>query len=132
MSVFPFVVRTTVRHSGTAHMDGRKVEVGMHVQVVTYRMADVSEPEFIEANKEFAEMMAVVPGLLGKVWLKGADDNIYGGLYLWRDQEVCQSFLAGELWAEVVKDDSVLDLASDDFAVMEELTKTTQPEIQLV
>jgi hypothetical protein len=29
-------------------------------------MADIGEPEFIEANKEFAEMMAVVPGLLAK------------------------------------------------------------------
>jgi hypothetical protein len=32
-------------------MSARKLEVGMHVQVVTYRMADdISEPEFIEAN----------------------------------------------------------------------------------
>jgi hypothetical protein len=30
----------------------------MHVQVVTYRMADFGEPEFAEANREFAEMMA--------------------------------------------------------------------------
>lgn len=30
----------------------------MHVQVVAYRMDDISEPDLIEANKEFAEMMA--------------------------------------------------------------------------
>jgi putative monooxygenase ydhR len=77
-------------------------------------------------------MMAAVPGLLGKVWLKGADEDVYGGLYLWRDQEACQSFLTGELWAEVVEDDSVLDLASRDFAVMEELTNMTQPGVKLV
>jgi hypothetical protein len=104
----------------------------MHVQVVTYRMADISDLEFIETNKEFAEMMAAVPGLLAKVWLKDPDENIYGGLYLWRDRAACESFLAGELWAEVVKDDSMLDLASQDFAVMEELTKTTQPGIKLL
>ena len=40
----------------------------MHVQVVTYRIADeISEADFIEANKEFAEMMVAVPGLLAKV-----------------------------------------------------------------
>jgi Putative mono-oxygenase ydhR len=104
----------------------------MHVQLVTYRMAEISEPEFIEANKEFAEMMAAVPGLLAKVWLKGARDDIYGGLYLWEDRAAYESFLAGELWAEVITDDSMLDLASHDFAVMEELTRTTQPGMQLL
>jgi hypothetical protein len=104
----------------------------MHAQVVTYRLADIDDPEFIEANREFAELMAAVPGLLSKVWLKGADDGVYGGLYLWEDQAACESFLAGELWAEVVNDDSVLDLASRDFAVMEGLTRTTQPVMKLL
>ncbi len=36
----------------------------MHVQVVTYRLPGMTEAEFIEGNQEFAEMMAVVPGLL--------------------------------------------------------------------
>jgi hypothetical protein len=107
------------------------MEAGMHVQVVTYRMVDISEPDFIDANREFAEMMAAVPGLLAKVWLKGADDDLYGGLYLWEDQASYQSFLVSDLWAEVVNDDSMLDLASHDFAVMEELTRTTQPGMQL-
>jgi len=104
----------------------------MHVQVVTYRMLGIGEAEFIEANQEFAEMMAEVPGLLAKVWLKGADENVYGGVYLWEDRKACERFLGGELWAEVVKDDSVLELASNDFAVNEELTKRTQPALKLL
>jgi hypothetical protein len=104
----------------------------MHVQLVTYRMADISEPEFIEGNKEFAEMMAAVPGLIAKVWLQGADENTYGGLYLWQDREACENFLAGELWGAAVKDDSMLDLVSNDFGVMEELTKMTQPGMKLL
>ena len=104
----------------------------MHVQVVTYRMADISEPEFIEANREFAEMMAAVPGLLAKVWMKDPDQNLFGGLYLWRDRDAYESFLAGDLWAEVINDDSMLDLASVDFAVMQGLTEATQPGLKLV
>jgi hypothetical protein len=108
------------------------MEVGMHVQVVTYRMAEkIGDAEFFEANQEFAEAMAVVPGLLAKVWLKGADENVYGGLYLWDDQTACETFLASELWAEVLSDDSALDLTSHDFAVMGELTSITQPGMQL-
>ena len=103
----------------------------MHVQVVTYRMADISEPEFVEANREFAEMMAAVPGLLAKVWLQGPGENAYGGLYLWQDREAFEAFLESDLWAEVLNDDSMFDLASQDFAVMEGLTKTTQPGMKL-
>jgi len=106
-------------------MGERKMGILMHVQVVTYRMHDIAEPDFIEANREFAAMMAAVPGLLAKVWLRDTEENIYGGLYLWQDREACESFLTGELWAEVVKDDSVLDLASHDYAA-------TQPGMKLV
>jgi len=103
----------------------------MHVQVVTYRIADIGERDFIEANKEFAEMMAAVPGLLAKVWLQGADSGSYGGIYLWQDRAACENFLAGDLWAEVLTDDSVTGLVSDDFAVMDELTAMTQPRMAL-
>lgn len=104
----------------------------MHVQVVTYRMDDISEPEFVEANQEFAGMMAAAPGLLAKVWLKAPDQNLYGGLYIWRDRDAYESFLASELWAEVLGDDSMLGTESHDFDVMEELTQTTQPGLKLI
>ena len=105
----------------------------MHVQVVTYRLAEsVSDDEFIDANQEFAEAMAAVPGLLSKVWLKGDEANVYGGIYLWEDRAACQEFLSGELWAEVVNDRSLVDLTSKDFAVMDSLTRSTQPRMQLI
>ena len=108
-----------------------KLEVGMHVQVVTYRLDDISDPDFIEANQEFAEMMRAVPGLVAKLWLRG-DEDVYGGVYLWEDREACESFLAGELWGAALKDESMRDLESRDFAVMDELTKTTQPGMAMV
>src|SRR5438105_698150 len=50
----------------------RKMEAGVHGQLVTYQLAEsgISNAEFIEANQEFAEMMKAVPGLLAKIWLK--------------------------------------------------------------
>ena len=103
----------------------------MHIQFVTYRVADTSETEFIEANREFASAMAAVPGLLAKVWLK-APESRYGGFYLWEDKGAYERFLAGELWAEVLEDESMMDLVSQDFEVMDELTTATQPRIKLV
>ena len=105
----------------------------MHVQVVTYRVEGVSDPDFIEANRAFAEAMAAVPGLLAKVWLRGPDgEGRYGGLYLWRDREAYEAFLAGELWAEVVNDPSMLDVQAADYRVMEYLTRMTEPGLKVL
>lgn len=104
----------------------------MHLQIVTYRMGNVSEPDFIEANKEFAQMMAAVPGLVAKLWLRGPDEDGYGGVYLWQDRDAYENFLAGDLWAEVARDESLLDLATHDFVVMDDLTRMTRPGLQLL
>jgi hypothetical protein len=106
----------------------------MHVQVVTYRLSDgdVGDEEFVAANEEFATMMSRVPGLLAKVWLKNGSERVYGGLYLWRDHAAFESFLASDLWASVLSDESVSDLISRDFTVMDELTRSTQPALQMV
>src|SRR5262245_60860823 len=77
--------------------------VAMHVQVVTYGLAEeMSDADFIDANQEFAEAMAAVPGLLAKIWLKNADQKVYGGVYLWRDREAYDAFVAGDLWGSVL------------------------------
>lgn len=104
----------------------------MYVQVATYKIGEISDDEFVEANEEFASMMSAVPGLLAKVWLKAPDGNVYGGVYLWRDREAYEDFIGSELWASVLGDDSLSDLESRDFAVMHELTKATQPGLTLI
>lgn len=105
----------------------------MHVQVVTYRLTDgVSDDEFVAANQEFAEMMAAVPGLLAKVWLKNEGEGVYGGLYLWQNRDAFDNFMSGELWGAAVTDGSISDLVSRDFAVMDGLTRSTQPLLEMV
>jgi len=106
--------------------------MAMHLQIVTYRMGNISESDFIEANKEFAQMMAAVPGLGAKLWLRGPNEDGYGGLHLWQDRDAYENFLAGDLWAEVVSDESLLDLTTRGFQVMDDLTRMTQPGLQLL
>ena len=103
----------------------------MHVQVATYRIPEMSDAEFIEANREFASAMAQVPGLVAKIWLKAPDGSAYGGIYLWRDRQAYEAFVAGELWESVLQDESLSGLESRDFAVMQELSRETQPGARL-
>lgn len=51
---------------------------------------------------------------------------------LWQDSDAHDNFLAGDLWAEVVSDESLLDLATNDFEVMDDLTRMTQPGLRLL
>jgi hypothetical protein len=104
----------------------------MHVQVATYRIDETSDADFIEANREFASMMTEVPGLLAKIWLKAPAGNVYGGIYLWRDRQAYEEFVGGELWASVGADETVFELDSRDYAVMEELTRETQRGLRVV
>jgi heme-degrading monooxygenase HmoA len=103
----------------------------MHVQVVTYKLGEASDEEFIEANQEFASMMSAVPGLLAKIWLKAPTGNVYGGVYLWQSRDAYEAFIASELWASVLNDDSLSDIVSDAYAVMAELSQATQPGLTL-
>ena len=104
----------------------------MHVQIATYTGPEISDDEFIQANQEFASMMAEVPGLLAKIWLKAPDGTVYGGVYLWQDRQAHEEFIGGELWASVLSDESLSDLQSDDYEVMDELTRATQPRLKTV
>ncbi|HTY73001.1 MAG TPA: YdhR family protein [Actinomycetes bacterium] len=105
----------------------------MHVQVITYRIDDVSEADFNAANQEFAEAMREFPGLISKVWLKSSDEpGVYGGVYFWRDKESCDAFLASELLGAAKADDSIRDLTSHDYSVNEVMTKITQPVLQVI
>ncbi len=104
----------------------------MHIQIVTYRVEGVSDADFVEANREFAAAMAAMPGLLAKVWLKEPAGDAFGGLYLWRDREAYEAFLASELWAEALNDVSMLDVKSADYGAMEELTRATQPGLKVL
>jgi quinol monooxygenase YgiN len=107
-------------------------EAAMHVQVITYRIGEVTADEFNEANRDFAEAMSQVPGLISKVWLESDEPGVYGGVYLWRDRASCEEFLAGDLYGAVKADESVHDLTSRQYSVNEVMTKMTQPVLQVI
>ena len=109
-----------------------EVAFPMHVQIATYTIDEVSDEEFIQANQEFAEMMSEVPGLLAKVWLKAPSGTSYGGVYLWKDREAYEAFVASDLWASVMADPSLSALESRHFEVMGDLTRATQPGLEVV
>ena len=102
----------------------------MHVQVVTYGLAGMSEREYLDVANTLAPRFSAMPGLLAKLWLANAGEGRYGAVYLWDDREAMQRFVRSELFEATNPEFS--DIAVEDFEVLGNLTAETQPVLELV
>lgn len=97
----------------------------MHVQIVNFRLRDLSEADYRRICDELAPAVAEVPGLISKVWLADPATTTYGGVYTWRDRRAMEDFLASDFFAAVKANPSFADLTSNHFAVLEGPTRVT-------
>jgi hypothetical protein len=104
----------------------------MHVQIITFRLVDMDEAGYRAACAEMAPAFAALPGLLTKIWLADPATNTYGGVYLFRDREAVEAYGASELFATVAAFPHFADITSRDFAVYDDLTRITQPEVEVL
>lgn len=104
----------------------------MHVQVVTFGLKGISEERYHEGCKGETGAFADLPGLLSKIWLRNTETGSYGAVYLWRDKESYQSYLAGEIFKSIQQDPTLTEVRSHDFEVYDDLTKKTQPGLGIV
>jgi quinol monooxygenase YgiN len=104
----------------------------MYVQVVTFGLKGISEDEYRDGCQQETSTFASVPGLLTKIWLRDPESNTYGAVYLWRDREAYETYLKGDVWASVEGDESLTNVTSKSFGVIEELTSETQPGVTVV
>jgi heme-degrading monooxygenase HmoA len=102
----------------------------MHVQVVTYGLAGISEREYLDVASDVASRFAAMPGLQAKIWLEDPDRGRYGAIYFWDDRESMERFRASDLF-ETTNPDFV-DVYSAGFEVLENLTTQTQPVLELL
>ena len=101
----------------------------MYVQVVTYALGS-SEGEYLDIANEVAPRFSGMPGLQAKIWLEDVDQGRYGAVYLWEDRESMERFLRSDLFEGTNPD--FLDVESEGFGILENLTAQTQPVIELI
>src|SRR5437868_11831143 len=70
----------------------------MHIQIITFHLRGVSEPDYRALCDEVAPAFAEVPGLVSKVWLANSTTNTYGGVYTWASREAMETFAKSELF----------------------------------
>ena len=101
----------------------------MHVQVVTYGLRS-SEGEYLDVAHALAPRFSGLPGLQAKIWLEDLDQGRYGAVYLWEDRESMERFLRSDLFEGTNPD--FLDVESEGFGILENLTAQTQPVLELI
>jgi hypothetical protein len=104
----------------------------MHVQIVTFGLNGITEEQYRESCQSETDTFAGLPGLLCKIWLRDADANTYGGVYLWRDRDSYERYVTGEIFQSIGDDPTLENVSSRDFGVFEDLTAATQPAVDLV
>lgn len=102
----------------------------MYVQVVTYGLGQMSEGEYVDVANEVAPRFSGIPGLQAKIWLEDLDLGRYGAVYFWEDKQSMERFLRSDLF-EATNPDFV-EVDSEGFGILENLTAQTQPGLQLV
>lgn len=97
----------------------------MHVSVFEYEITGMEAADWARVCEELATAFAQVPGLVSKVWLKGADGR-YGGVYVWNSEEAYRTFLESALAAALASHPNVDALTMRDWAVDEQPTAVTR------
>lgn len=98
----------------------------MHIQIVTFRLKDLSEDDYINLCEQVAPSFAAVPGLISKVFLADRKNGTYGGVYTWRDRAAMEAFAGTDLFAAVANNPNLAGLSSTEFAVLEGPTAVTR------
>jgi len=73
-----------------------------------------------------AAVLANVPGLISKVWLKDEEKNSFGGFYLWEDRTAMEAFMRSDLVKAVVSRPFVKNVSSVDFEVNQSASLITR------
>jgi hypothetical protein len=76
-----------------------------------------------------SQAVADVPGLKWKVWLLNEAEKEAGGIYLFKDKQSLQNYLAGPIVSKVKNHPALLELSAKQFDVMEDMTAVTRGPI---
>ncbi len=101
----------------------------MHALLTTYWLRGMTAEEYREIAERYAACFTEIPGLLSKLWLANDESGTYGGVYLFRDRESLEGFLASPLWETVQANLHLADVQAQEFELMDAPTRTSAPNL---
>jgi quinol monooxygenase YgiN len=99
------------------------------IQIVQFRLAGISDAEYIEHAEVVAPRFRHMPGLASKVWLANADAHTFGGLYTWHDRAALEHYRASDTYAQLTSNPHFVELSDREFAILPNPTQVTAPAL---
>ena len=90
---------------------------------------NVSGEEYKQAVAPLAGEIAAVPGLRWKIWIFNEAESEAGGIHLFDDEDSVNTYLQGDIAAQVVNHPALSDFSVKQFDVMEDVTVITRGPI---
>ena len=98
----------------------------MYIQIVNFRLEDISEEEYCNQCEAIAPAFAALPGLVSKTWLADPQTNTYGGVYVWRDRQGMEDYKETDIYRGMLANPHFGGFTVRDFAVLEGPTRITR------
>jgi hypothetical protein len=103
----------------------------MEALVVTFKN-DASQEQFTAATADHAPLFAQLDGLLAKIWIADPESGTKGGIYLFADRTALDAYLESDVFQSILAEPSFEATSWRSYQVLDELTASTQPGIQIV
>ena len=98
----------------------------MRIQVVNFNLEGINHDDFLQIADTAAPAFAEVPGLVSKIWLCDQENNTYGGVYTWENEQVMETFSKSELFNNaLVNNPNFVNLSVKDFGILDGPSKIT-------
>ena len=97
------------------------------IQIVQFRLAGISDAEYVAHAELLAPRFRQLPGLVSKVWLANADANTFGGLYTWRDRAAVEQYRTSDTYAQLTGNPHFVKLSDHEFTILPNPTQVTAP-----
>jgi len=96
------------------------------IQIVKFNLEGITHNDFMGVASEVAPNFATLSGLIKKVWLSDKENNTYGGVYSWKNNQSCKTYRDGELYAGALANNpNFINLYDKSFDVLDGPTGVT-------
>ena len=103
----------------------------MHVQIINFRLRDISEEDYRGHCEAIAPAFANLSGLVSKTWLANPETNTYGGVYVWRDRRAMEEYEETDIYKGMLTNPHFDGVTIKDFGILEHPTYITRGMVEV-
>ena len=96
------------------------------IQIINFNLDGINEQEYSNTCDKLADSFAAIPGLITKFWLTDANNNCFGGVYIWENREAMENFTKTDLFNSVATHPNLVNISSKEFDILPGPTKITR------